>query len=258
MVKSKISNRKKEDAPQEAVLNLTIDGNFPDAQVRENVPPTTDAFQTPCSVNGLMAGISGGTLGYAFGFAGYWFSNRLKGTFRGSLGSGWASAKTFGIMGGLYAAVSCFMLRLRQKQDAWNGAASGCATGLALGWAGGPARALQSCATLGAFSYFLDGMSGADTAHAAGVVTTQDARTRSNLFNSTATEGAGQMMENRKNINKNKSPLELLLTPAIPLLHALNPCNGGRCLTDDSSSGSLGCAVLESALGRNFKKVPWQ
>jgi hypothetical protein len=118
MVKSKINNiRKKEDAPQEAVLNLTIDGSFPDAQVRENVPPPVDAFQTPCSVNGVMAGISGGTLGYAFGFVGYWFSKRLKGNFRGSLGSGWASAKTFGIMGGLYAAVSCFMLRLRQKQD---------------------------------------------------------------------------------------------------------------------------------------------
>ena len=129
MVKSKTSNRKKEDAP-EAVLNLTIDGSFADAQVRETVPPPADAFQTPCSVNGIMAGISGGTLGYAFGFgkktfsfiflihavftksitlpkasyiislipnlfiaAGYWFSNRLKGNFRASLGSGWASAK---------------------------------------------------------------------------------------------------------------------------------------------------------------------
>lgn len=116
MDKSKII-RKKERAPKEAVLNLTIDGSYPDAEVRENAPPSVDAFQTPCSINGIMAGISGGTLGYAFGFAGYWFSNRLKGNFRGSLGSGWASAKTFGIMGGLYAAVSCFMLRLRQKQD---------------------------------------------------------------------------------------------------------------------------------------------
>jgi hypothetical protein len=68
MVKTKINNRKKEDAPQEAVLNLTIDGSFPDAQVRENIPAPVDAFQTPCSVNGVMAGISGGTLGYAFGF----------------------------------------------------------------------------------------------------------------------------------------------------------------------------------------------
>jgi hypothetical protein len=107
---------------------------------------------------------------------------------------------------------------------------------------------------LGAFSYFLDGMSGNDTAHAAGVVTTQDARTRSNVFNSKAT---GRLIEDRK--NKNKSPLELLLTPAIPLFHALTPCSGGRCLTNDSSNsnGVLACAVLESALG-NFRKISWQ
>ena len=68
MVKSKINNRKKDAPPEEAVLNLTIDGSFPDAQVRETVPAPVDAFQTPCSINGVMAGISGGTLGYAFGF----------------------------------------------------------------------------------------------------------------------------------------------------------------------------------------------
>ena len=51
---------------------------------------------------------------------------------------------------------------------AWNGAVSGCATGLALGWSQGPSSALQSCAMLGAFSYFLDGMAGGDdAAHAA-------------------------------------------------------------------------------------------
>jgi len=111
---------------------------------------------------------------------------------------------------------------------------------------------------LGAFSYFLDGMSAGDTAQAAGVVTTQDARTRSNTFNSTPTEAAEKMMQERRNKNKNKSPLELLLSPAIPLFHALTPCNGGRCLTNDSSSNNvLACAVLESALG-NFRKVPQQ
>lgn len=78
MAKTKISNRKKEDAPEEAVLNLTIDGSFPGAQVRETVPPTVDAFQTPCSVNGIMAGISGGTLGYAFGFGKNFFFSPLQ------------------------------------------------------------------------------------------------------------------------------------------------------------------------------------
>lgn len=77
------------------------------------------------------------------------------------------SAKTFGLMGGLYAGVNCFMLRLRQCEDSWNSAASGCATGLALGWKGGPLSALQSCFMLGIFSYFIEGMGGGSAeAHA--------------------------------------------------------------------------------------------
>ena len=69
MAKEKSSHRKKDgNNSQDAVLNLTIDGSFPDAEVREVVPTTTDAFQTPCSISGLMAGVSGGTLGYMFGF----------------------------------------------------------------------------------------------------------------------------------------------------------------------------------------------
>lgn len=78
-----------------------------------------------------------------------------------------SSARTFGLMGGLYAAVNCIMMRLRQRQDAWNSAASGCATGLVLGWKGGPVSALQSCGMLGIFSYFLEGMAGGDSAQAA-------------------------------------------------------------------------------------------
>ena len=89
-------------------------------------------------------------------------------------------------------------------------------------------------------------MSGGDTAQAAtgGVLTTQDARTRGNLFNS---QPVGYENKNKK---MRKSPLELLLTPAIPLLHALTPCNRGRCLESGNTTGVLGCAVLESALGK--------
>lgn len=116
-------------------------------------------FQTPCSISGIGAGISSGMLGFVFGFGGYWLKERLKGTWKASMRDGWASAKTFAVLGGLYAAVSCFMLRLRQKNDAINSAVSGCSTGLALGWKNGPASALQSCVLFGAFSYFLDGMS---------------------------------------------------------------------------------------------------
>jgi len=116
-------------------------------------------FQTPCSISGISAGISSGMLGFVFGFGGYWLKERMKGTWKASMRDGWASAKTFAVLGGLYAAVSCFMVRLRQKNDAINSAVSGCSTGLVLGWKNGPASALQSCVLFGAFSYFLDGMS---------------------------------------------------------------------------------------------------
>ena len=50
------------------VLNLTIDGSFPEAEVRDATPSADDGFKTPCSISGVMAGASGGALGYAFGF----------------------------------------------------------------------------------------------------------------------------------------------------------------------------------------------
>jgi import inner membrane translocase subunit TIM22 len=241
MGKGKGASRKADGQSQdEAVLNLTIDGSFPNAEVREVTPPAPDAFQTPCSISGLMAGVSGGSLGYAFGFCefflpfflptlhththtltfpfhhtfflpypvGYWMSNRLKGGWRPSLDAGWTSAKTFAVMGGLYAGVSCFMLRLRQKQDAWNGAASGCATGLALGWpTGGAIGALQSCAMFGAFSYFLDGMAGGGDGEAVAATL----------------QGGGSGSGHEK--KREKSALELLLSPAVPLARALAPCS---------------------------------
>ncbi len=95
-------------------------------------------------------------------------------------------------------------------------------------------------------------MSGGDAAQASElIVTAQDARTRSNLFNSqvtTPTEG----VTGKSKINK-KSPLELLLSPAIPLIHALTPCNNGRCLTNEDSTSMLGCAVVEGVLGNKFR-----
>lgn len=69
MPKEKNAHRKNDASKSdEAVLNLTIDGSFPDAEVREVNPVPKDAFQTPCSISGVMAGLSGGSLGYLFGF----------------------------------------------------------------------------------------------------------------------------------------------------------------------------------------------
>jgi hypothetical protein len=89
---------------------------------------------------------------------------------------------------------------------AWNGAASGCATGLALGWAAGPQSALQSCAMLGAFSYFLDGMAGGEAANASTL--------------SAAGDGAG----GRGGGRRQRSLIEQLLSPAIPVVMVLQPC----------------------------------
>lgn len=53
----------------EAVLSLTLDSRT--AEPREAISAPTDAadgFQTPCSLHGLTAGLSGGSLGYLFGF----------------------------------------------------------------------------------------------------------------------------------------------------------------------------------------------
>lgn len=124
------------------------------------------AFKTPCTITGFTAGISSAMLGYLFGFAGYWFGQRKSGIWKESLRAGVSSAKTFALLGGLYSGVSCFMSRLRQKNDAFNSGVSGCSTGLALGWkSGGPLAAAQSCLMFGLFSYFLDNQS--DSANAA-------------------------------------------------------------------------------------------
>ncbi|PSC74053.1 mitochondrial import inner membrane translocase subunit TIM22-2-like [Micractinium conductrix] len=186
--------------PAEApVLALRMDGSTGDAPREEAAP---GGYQTPCTLTGLGAGLSSGSLGWVFGFGGYWLKNMRKGQFKASLAEGWGSAKTFAIMGGLYAAVSCFMVRLRQKNDAWNGAASGCATGLALGWKQGPMGALQSCAMLGFFSYFVDGMTGSPAEAA------------------THGSGSGSGEGSQREAAKQRGPIELLLSPAVPLLAA--------------------------------------
>lgn len=113
--KDPITKKNFDDA--DAVLKLTIDGSYPNAEVREIQPASKDSFQTPCSVNGLFAGMTGGSVGFLFGFGGYWLKYRLKGTLSAAMKEGWGSAKAFAVMGGIYAAVNCFMLRIRQKQD---------------------------------------------------------------------------------------------------------------------------------------------
>lgn len=116
------------------------------------------SHEMPCTVKGLTSGLSGGALGYCFGFGGQLIKHKGKGRWKACTAEGWSSAKTFAIMGGLYSAVSCFMQRLRQKDDAFNGGASGFATGLVLSWGGTPRAMLQSALGFGLFSFVIDYM----------------------------------------------------------------------------------------------------
>ena len=50
-----------------AVIDLRMDSTNPEAP-RDVLPVDSDGFQTPCSLTGVMAGLSGGSLGYVFGF----------------------------------------------------------------------------------------------------------------------------------------------------------------------------------------------
>ena len=235
-----------DDAEPRPVISMTMDESS--VEPKEVSTTTVDeGFQTPCTLQGVMAGFSGGTLGFLFGFgkvthmlipsshtippfsppshslppfllspttiihtqtAGYWLKNHIKGSFRPSLTEGWSSAKTFALFGGLYAASSCFVKRIRQTEDRWNGAISGCTTGLVLGWGNGPLPALQSCALLGAFSYFLGDSIGANEATAATMMVMGEG-------NNSSSRGNSKSSGVRDNVG---DVLKQLLAPALPLV----------------------------------------
>jgi import inner membrane translocase subunit TIM22 len=218
------------------VLSLTMDAAS-GADVRDAATPPGDAdaagFLTPCTLAGATAGLSGAALGWVFGFGGYWARARTGGAWAASLAGGAASAKQFGVMGGIYAAAACFAQRIRQKQDAWNGAISGCATGLALGWAGGPAAAAQSCATFGAFSYFLDGMGGGAARAAEGAGADLGSRPRSERGGSGGGAYGGDGLV--RSVERRRAE-EAAAAAFLAFAAVLAPCRdfgggtGGRCL----------------------------
>lgn len=141
-----------------------------------SIEPTENQDQLPCSISGFFPALSGGAIGFVFGAGGAAFGRIMNrkaaaaakasgnhvGFFKHSWQEGAKSAKTFAIMSGVYSTASCIAKRLRQRDDAVNGAVAGCATGLVLGWGGGPASAAQSCAMIGIFSYIVDRLGAAE------------------------------------------------------------------------------------------------
>lgn len=89
---------------------------------------------------------------------GYWFKHRAQGAFVASLRESMLSGLSWGAMAGAFSGASCFAMRVRRKADAINGLVAGCAAGAALGAGGGLPSALQSCASVGAVTYFVEGV----------------------------------------------------------------------------------------------------
>ena len=62
---------------------------------------------------------------------------------------------------------------------------------------------------------------------------------------------------------KDLNPVEMFLSPAMPLFHVLNPCRGGRCIGLPGSSGFslddeeiVGCNVVSRILGGKSCRTP--
>mmetsp|Transcript_36364 Transcript_36364/g.102729 ORF Transcript_36364/g.102729 Transcript_36364/m.102729 type:complete len:237 (-) Transcript_36364:201-911(-) len=116
--------------------------------------------QLPCFFKGVEAALSGAVLGYVFGWGSKMVMYRDGGGFRARLGAaaadGGSTAKTFGVFGGIYTAMQCYVGRIRQKQDPFNNAIAGCSTGLLVAYQGGPFVAAQSCIGIGIISYYIE------------------------------------------------------------------------------------------------------
>ncbi|KAK9795531.1 hypothetical protein WJX73_009670 [Symbiochloris irregularis] len=118
-----------------------------------------DGFPVPCTLSAIGAAFSGGAMGLFFGFVPTLATYNKKGGFKARLGAAKgeaiSSAKGFAVATSIYAMTSCVSQRLRNQNDAWNGAIGGAVSGLAFGWSGGLKGALMSGVIAGALSYLV-------------------------------------------------------------------------------------------------------
>jgi hypothetical protein len=121
-----------------------------------NVMPMPPLPQLPCTLTALGAALPSAIIGFVFGFIPSIFTNRSWSQRSLWLGDGARSAKSLALFSSVYSLTSCILTRARQKEDRWTRTISGCLTGLAVGWGGGPAAALQSAIFIGILSNLLD------------------------------------------------------------------------------------------------------
>ena len=112
--------------------------------------------QMPCTLQAMGAAVPSAVIGYIFGLIPSMFTNRSWSMRNVWLGDAFRSAKSLAVFSSVYSLSSCILTRARQKDDRWTRTISGCITGLAIGWGGGPAAALQSAIFIGCLSNLLD------------------------------------------------------------------------------------------------------
>ena len=112
--------------------------------------------QMPCTVTALGAAIPSALIGLIFGFIPSVFTNRswaMRGIWMADAAR---SARSLALFSSAYSLSSCILTRVRQKDDRLTRTLSGCITGLAIGWGGGPIATLQSAIFIGLLSNLMD------------------------------------------------------------------------------------------------------
>lgn len=110
----------------------------------------------PCTLQAIGSAIPSGIIGWVFGFVPSVVSNRKFSAWKTWTSDAGASGKNLMVFSGVYGLVHCVLTRMRQHDDWINRGVAGCATGLAVGWSGGPQAAGQSCLGIGLLSSVID------------------------------------------------------------------------------------------------------